>query len=534
MGGSGAVRPASGAVAGAGSRPDGAPSFVVRGGRIVLPDGIVDGDLVVEDGRIARVAGEPGERGERDREHERALPVVDATGRFVLAGMIDTHVHLRDPGHPHRETFATGTRSAALGGVTTVLEMPSGIPAVSDAASWRYKLDVVAPKAHVDFALYGGAGERNLDRIQEQADAGAVAFKSFMTRPAPDADPGLWTRSLPDDGPFLEAMRIIARTGRVAVVHAESDSICACMTARARERSLTGLRAHAAARPPIAEEEAVARAILLAGDAGARLSIAHLSTARAVERVRRAKAEGQAVTAEVCPHHLLRTTPEAERLGPYAKFNPPLREREDAEALWHGLEDGTIDFVGTDHAPYTAEDKEPGWADIHRAPSGAHGLETVLPVLLSEVDRGRITLPALTRIVSRNAARVFGLERKGELRVGADADLAIVELGRPGTVDRDRLQSASRDGARLWDGYPVTAAVTATFVRGRLVARDGEVVGAAGEGRLVVPGAGAAAATAPGASPASASAVSPSASGSAPGARASAGSSAGAPDGAAS
>ncbi|MFE4197037.1 allantoinase AllB [Paenarthrobacter sp. NPDC056912] len=463
-------------------------ALVVAGGRVVLPDRIIDADLLVQDGKIAGI-----------REHaargttEPALPAtpnsqtVDAHGLMVMAGMIDTHVHLRDPGHPHRETFGTGTSAAAVGGITTVLEMPSGIPAVADAKSWHYKNDVVGPKAYVDFGLYGGAGHTNTAQIAEQAAAGAIAFKSFMNAPGPGADPGFDTRALPDDTSFLAAMKAIAATGRVAVVHAESDSICGCLAALMKTRGRNDLRAHAESRPPVAEEEAVARAIRLAGAAGSRLSIAHISTGAAVEQVRRAKARGQDVTAEACPHHLFHTLSNSEHLGPYAKVNPPLRDHDDVTALWAGLADGTIDYIGTDHAPYTIEDKDKGWSDIWSAPSGVHGLESVLPALLTAVNDGQLSLPQLTRVISQRASQVFGLHSKGHLREGSDADFILVDMDRLGVIDPSGQHSVSRSAAKLWAGRATRGSVVATYVRGTLVAEDGELRGQPGHGQLVRP-----------------------------------------------
>lgn len=454
--------------------------LVLRAGQVVLPDRVVRADVAVRDGRIA-VVGEVAASGTAE---------VDVRGNHVLAGMIDTHVHLREPGHPHRENFASGTRSAAAGGITTVLEMPSGIPAVSSAATWLGKRELVARRAVVDFGLYAGAGFENLDRIEEQAEAGAIAFKSFMNAPAPIADPGTGTRCLPDDASFLTAMRHIARTGRVAVVHAESHAICSCLARREQAAGYRDACAHARSRPPAAEAEAVGRAIRLAGEAGARLSIAHVSTAGALHLIRAAKAEGHHVTAEACPHHLLLSDEELEQAGPYAKINPPLRSRADRDALWAALLDGTVDFVGTDHAPYTAAEKDVGWSDIWQAPAGAHGIETVLPLLLTEVHRGRMSLPQLTTAVSLRAARTFGLAGKGEVRVGADADLAVVDLTRRWTIDRARLHSTSRDAARLWDGREVVGGVVMTLVRGRTVYRDGTVLAPEGVGELVTSTAG--------------------------------------------
>lgn len=449
----------------------------VRGGRIVLPDGIVEADMVLRGERIAGLrpwgaAAAPGD--------------IDARGLFVMAGMIDPHVHMRDPGQPEKDDFTRGTAAAAIGGVTTVFDMPNTSPAVSSAQILREKAAYLQPRALIDFALYGGAGASNVERIEEQAEAGAIAFKSFMNAPAPSAGPDGLTRCLPDDHAFLAAMRRIARTGRIGVLHAENDSLCTGLAADLRAEGRTDPAAHGQSRPSFAEEEAVGRAILLARAAGARISFAHMSTAGALERIREAKRRGQKVTAEACPHHLLLTEQMLETVGPYGKINPPLRPESDRAAVWAGLFDGTIDFIGTDHAPYLVAEKEPGWTEIWKAPSGAHGIESALTVLLTEVVRGRLTLPALTRLVSLNVARLFDLHpRKGELMEGADADFVFVDLEKRGRIDRTRMQSRSRDAARLWDGRETLAGVVATYVRGTEVARDGAVTAQPGHGLFV-------------------------------------------------
>jgi allantoinase len=452
----------------------------VRGGRIVLGDGIVEGDMILRDGSIAGFEpwGKP--LGSTD---------IDARGQFVMAGMIDPHVHMRDPGHPEKDDFVRGTAAAAIGGVTTVFDMPNTVPAVSTAAILAAKAEHLQSRALIDFALYGGAGASNLDAIVEQAEAGAIAFKSFMNAPAPSAGADGLTRCLPDDHVFFAAMKRIAQTGRVGVLHAENDILCKGLAAGLRAEGREDATAHGESRPNFAEEEAVSRAILLAREAGARISFAHVSTAGALDRIRHAKHQGWSVTAEACPHHLLLTEELLGSVGPYGKINPPLRCEHDRAAVWAALSDGTIDFIGTDHAPYTVSEKEPGWSEIWQAPSGAHGIETALTVLITEVVRGRLTLPQLTRLVSGNVARLFGLApKKGALIEGADADFVLIDLDRRGKVDRNAMQSKSRDAARLWDGRDTLGAVVATYVRGKEVARDGVVTAKPGHGRFLRPG----------------------------------------------
>lgn len=451
----------------------------VRGGRIVFGDGIVEADMLLRGESVAGFEpwGKPAGPGD-----------IDARGLHVMAGMIDPHVHMRDPGQPDKDDFTRGTAAAAIGGVTTVFDMPNTVPAVSTAAILTAKAEYLQPRALIDFALYGGAGASNLDTIVEQAEAGAIAFKSFMNAPAPSAGPEGLTRCLPDDHVFLAAMRRIARTGRIGVLHAENDVLCKGLAADLRAQGRNDPAAHGESRPNFAEEEAVSRAILLAREAGARISFAHMSTAGALERIRHAKRQGWRVTAEACPHHLLLTEEVMGSVGPYGKINPPLRAESDRAAVWAGLSDGTIDFIGTDHAPYLVSEKEPGWRDIWLAPSGVHGIESALTVLLTEVVHGRLTLPQLTRLVSGNVAKLFSLApKKGVLAEGADADFVLIDLSRRGKVDRAVMQSRSCDAARLWDGRETLGGIAATYVRGRQVARDGVVTAESGHGRFLRP-----------------------------------------------
>jgi allantoinase len=460
---------------------DEAASFAVRGGRLVLPDRIIEADLLVAEGRIAAIA---------PWSVPAAGADVDARGLLVMAGMIDPHVHMRDPDSSGRDDFPHCTAAAAVGGVTTVFDMPNTEPAVGSAATLTAKRDSLAGRSHVDFALYGGAGASNAALIGEQAEAGAIAFKSFMNAPSPAQGEAGLSRCLPDDLSFFDAMRAIAASGRIGVLHAENDTICTGLAARMAQAGRNDALAHAHSRPAFAEAEAVGRAIVLARAAGAAISFAHVSTGAALGAIRAAKAAGQRVTAEATPHHLLLDEGELARLGPYGKINPPLRHPDERVALWAGLGDGGIDFIGTDHAPYGVAEKEAGWAEIWRAPSGAHGLETALPMLLGQALAGRITLPQLTCLVSRNVARIFGLyPRKGELMAGADADFILVDPDWRGTVERGRLHSLTRDAARLWDGRPLRARIAASYLRGRAIARNGAVVDGRRSGRFVGPGA---------------------------------------------
>ncbi|MDQ4212551.1 allantoinase AllB [Microbacterium capsulatum] len=452
--------------------------LVIRGGRVVTPSGVQNMDIGVRGAHIVALGS---------LDPRAADRVIEAAGLVVLPGLIDTHVHLREPGYGHKETFGAGTRAAASSGITTVLDMPCDIPPTSSAQTLAAKDRLIAPSAYVDYALYGCAGAGNLDRIAELAENGVVGYKTFM-EPAFDDLPGSIDMCAPDDAALFQVLRAVAATGLPSVIHAENDSVCALLGEELRRAGRNDPLAHALSRPPFAEEEAVQRALLLGRATGARVSFAHVSTAGAVARIRAAKAEGQQVTAEACPHHLLLTEDDLARVGPYGKINPPLRTAWHQAALWEGLLDGTIDFVGTDHSPYLVSEKDPGWTRIWDAPSGACGLDAAGRVMLTAVNQGRLTLVELAEVMSRRAAKTFGLyPRKGEIRVGADADLVLVDLTRRSVIDHADFQSAGRDAALLWDGFEATGAPVKTFVRGTEVFDGTSIVGTPGHGIRIRP-----------------------------------------------
>lgn len=453
--------------------------LLIRGGTVVGCNGAEPQDIGVVAGRIAAVAA-PGQL-------PAAAAEWDATGLHVLPGVIDTHVHLRDPGLLEREDFHTGTCAAAAGGITTLLEMPIALPPTCSAELIRERVATVAPKAVVDFALYGGASADNLGEIEAMAAAGAVAFKTFRTAAPAGREDEFRGFTCPDDGAMLAVFQRIAATGRVGVLHAESEAVLAW---HRRQVADGGPMSHALAGPELAEAVSVASSLELARAAGARVQIAHVSAVRALEILHAARASGRGdVTVETCPHYLFLTDADLARHGPYAKINPPLRPRASQERLWQHLLAGDVDVIGTDHAPYLVAEKEPFWARMGGAAAGAPGLEAMVPALLAAVRGGRLSLPQMVRLTSENAARIFGLyPRKGRIAPGADADLTICDLREAGVIRTAQWLSKSRDTARMWDGQPTGGTVAATVVRGRLVYQHGRgILAEAGYGRFVRP-----------------------------------------------
>src|SRR5262249_28164168 len=318
---------------------------------------------------------------------------------------------------------------------------------------------------------------------------GAIAFKSYLIRPYPGRDVEFAPACVDSDAHLLQAFEAVARTGRVAAAHCENQVLIDHATERLHAAGRHDLMAHLESRPPITEVSAVSPALPIAPEARARLHVVHLTTAEGLAAVERARASGQAVTTEASPPHLFFSREDVEAQGPYGLHIPPLRERDDAAALWSGLERGTVDFVATDHAPFVdPANKEIGWKDPWQVACGDALLESAVPVLLTEVNAGRLSLTHLARIYSEAPARTYGLyPRKGTIRVGADADFTVIDLDRETTIDTARYYSRGGPLARPFHGRRCKGAPVMPIVRGRVVMREGQVVGEPGWGVWLKP-----------------------------------------------
>jgi allantoinase len=443
--------------------------LVIKNGKILLEGSLTNGGLAVDNGVIVLIAKDP--------KLPSADKVYDAGGKTVLPGFIDLHVHFRDPGYPEREDFFTGTAAAAAGGFSCVGDMPNPRPPTTSVEALLEKRKTAEAKALVDFALYGGTGTKNILAIHALVRLGVRAFKTYMTSTYED----LATTSY---GSLLDVLELVSSFGLPLMVHAEDQSILDFEKEKVGKTGLKGFKAHANSRPPIAEEIAATSALLTAGYVGAHLYLCHISCVPALEAVRRAKMKGVRVTAETCPHYLLLTKKDGEKLGPYAKTNPPLRSRSDMEALWTGLRDGTIDVVSSDHCPYTKEEKDVGWEDIFDARPGMPGLDTSIPLMLTQVNRGSISLEKLVELYSGNPAKTLGIyPKKGALLIGSDADITVVDLAKEEVIKRDKLYTKSK--MTMFEGFKVKGIPIATFVRGELVMQDHEIVGKPGHGKFV-------------------------------------------------
>ena len=425
--------------------------LVIGGGMIVNQDGVWQGDIGVAGGRIARLGRIP---------RDMADDYFDAQGLHILPGVIDSHVHFREPGAEDREDLESGSRAAVLGGVTAVFEMPNTNPPTTTAAALADKVARGLGRMHCDFAFYPGATTDNIDELAGlERFEGAAAIKVFM---------GSSTGNLLVDDPAL-LRALLAKSRRRVAFHCEDEARLNARKPLCREGDPSS---HSEWRDPEAAIMATRDLLALARQTGARVHILHVSTAGELELL---AANRDIATVEATPHHLMLAAPSAyENLGTHAQMNPPLREEAERTALWEAVRQGLVDTIGSDHAPHTLEAKAKPYP---ASPSGMPGVQTLVPLMLDRVNKGALTLQRLADLTSAGPARVYGIAGKGRIALGYDADFTLVDMKAERTITN--AWSASRCGWTPYDGWEVTGWPMATIVRGRIVMRDGAIVAAA-------------------------------------------------------
>ncbi len=447
--------------------------FAFQGGRIVLPEQVLEGTLLVCGEKITGLldAG-----AEVPADYER----VDVSGRVLLPGLIDTHVHMWDPSPlNYREDWVHGSRCAAAGGITTIADMPLSVPPVVDEAGFQLKLHVAQRASCVDFAFWGGLTPDCVDQMAALDRLGCVAYKGFMSFANPDY-PQI------TDGYLIKGMRSAAGLDALIGVHAENAEAADFGSRAMAESGCTDEAMHDDARPWWVELEAIQRAVLFARSTGAKLYICHMTIEQGAAFLRQAKCDGAEVYVETCPHYLLFDKTVLREKGAYAKCNPPLRSRENVEKLWGYVLDGTIDTIGSDHGPYADEEKK-RQGNFFLEYSGFGGFDAMLPGLITEgVHRRGLSLPRLAALTAGNAAKIMGLShRKGSLMPGCDADIVVVDMDEEWIFDGEKSLSKTKSVHNIYHGAHMKGRVKQTWVRGRPVYRDGEILVEEGYGSYI-------------------------------------------------
>ena len=424
--------------------------LAIAGGTVMTPMGRVTADVGVRDGRIAAIG---------DLGRVAAAERFDASGLHVLPGVIDTQVHFREPGLEHKEDLESGTRGAAKGGVTAILEMPNTSPNTDSAEALTDKLSRARGRAWCDYAFFLGATDGNAGELATlERLPGCAGVKVFM---------GSSTGSLlvADD----ETLRkVLAGGHRRVAIHAEDE-------ARLIERrALLDPAARAAQHPHLRDVETAVRAtrriLALARETGRRIHVLHISTGDELPLLAAAK---DLATVETTPQHLTLSAPECyERWGSYAQMNPPIRDARHREALWRAVADGVIDVIGSDHAPHTGEEKDRPYP---ASPSGMPGVQTLVPLMLDHVNAGRLSLERFVDLTSAGPNRIYGIANKSRIALGYDADFTVVDLKARRTITNDWMET--RCGWTPFDGMTVIGWPRATVVRGAIVMREDELLG---------------------------------------------------------
>ncbi len=449
--------------------------LVINNGLVILDSEELLTDVAVKDGKIAAIGSDLGD----------AKEVVDAKGLIVSPGMVDAHVHITEPASGYRddwEGYLTGTAASAKGGVTSFIEMPlNQVPATVDKKSLDIKYAAGEGKLAVDVASFGGLVPFNLETgIQELKDGGVAAYKCFMATCGDRSIEGDFMNV--DDYSLYAGMQEIAKTGKVLAIHAENAQITDKLGEIAYANGESTLAAYVATRPVFTEVEPIRRAILLAKETGCRIHICHVACHEGVEEIYQARKDGVDVTCETCTHYLYFDTSELDDIGNVVKCSPPIRDKAQQTALWEQIKDGKIDFVTSDHSPCTP--------DLKAAPNafdawgGIAGLQNNVDVLFDEgVQKRDLPLTTFAKIIATNPADRYGLDTKGRIQVGKDADFVLIKPNSSYTVTPEGLEYKNKISPYV--GREINAQVARTILRGTTIYTLEDGVQNVGQGEFI-------------------------------------------------
>ncbi|MGM0437928.1 MAG: dihydroorotase [Bacillota bacterium] len=442
---------------------------LIKNSKIVSSKDVVKANILIEDGIITAITNK-----ELDAEKE-----IDAKGRYVIPGAVDGHTHMMDPGKTQNEDFTTGTQAAAVGGITTAITHHRTIPPVYSINELEDKIDHVTKKAVVDFGIKGGGAPDNIADLEAMWKRGVTGFKAFTC--------DLHGSKPLHPGNMYYFLKEIKRLDATLLVHCENESVTEVNEKRLKEEGRKDNLSHIEWRSLLAEKIAVEAVINVAKETGARVVIAHVSHPDIMAKIKEARDEGYSIYAEGCPHYFNLTLEMLEEKGPWVKFTPPMRmknQKEIDEKMWPAFNKGYISLIGSDHCPYPKEVKEKGLDNIWDAPNGIPGVETSMRLMINAVNQGKTTINKVVELMSENPAQIYGLyPKKGTLSVGSDADLVILDMETEEVLKNENV--VSKCGWTPYEGKKIKGVLDTVMVRGELVARRGKAVGKPGYGQFV-------------------------------------------------
>lgn len=439
--------------------------LVLLNSKVYVKGEIVEAGIAIDEDKIFRIA--------KEANLPAAARKLDLKGCLILPGLIDCHVHLRDQQLAYKEDFFTGTSAAAAGGVTLVLDMPNNMPVTMGVQSLRERMKLAEEQAVVNVGFFSAFPEK-LNEIPAIVKEGSVAFKVFLSHKIGGVD-------IDDDIALLQAFKMAEKNGVPVAVHAEDRGMLENTLKEMRQNGCDDVGAYVEVHSSDAGVKAIKRVIRLIEKSFSHVHFCHVSSAAELTVIVEAKERRLPVTCEVTPHNLLLTFTYLKRYGNLALTNPPLRTEKDVEALWGAFERGLIDIVASDHAPHAIEEKK--IESVWDAKSGIPELETMLPLMLTQVNKGKIKIADLVRACSEKPSKIFHLKDRGSIAEGNWADLTVVDLSQEYRIDSSRFYSKAKYSP--FDGYKVKGKAIKTFVNGQLVFDEGSIVAKAGTGQVI-------------------------------------------------